>query len=981
MKTHLIHVHTNGMDPLTMLGPVSRSGRVYLRLERPLPEGDGIALKFPGSTGNPFLLDGIVVSCVPIQDNRCHLQVDVTQSLAALLMKKEASGNGVKKASATKKTRPDPAKHQTAGSEMVEDNYLNENRTDGTNQSLESMQVQNITEMDEMEVIEGIEEIEEINDIDVVEIEPDSAMTAKIGHEPPVFFKSPSDDVSDMAGAADGALEIEEMRQMVAQEKIPLAAKIPEDKPTSIPGMMAKKKILTDDERKKAEPVGKFLMNLTKAMSRSGYYDPGHPSAAAAKQGLYEEFIRNAGENNEMVFTREKTRKSVDIFITGVLDDQVSVRMLVGQGVADLFLPKLSDYYDRKGLLSFVIRKEITPDHFDRFIDIVSDPKVDQHDADDAGALLTEALVENGITEISTVFVSDRIELGLDLPWRVEMAIQRLAKDFKIMPMFKGVSSEFLKQLKMQTVADILRPLKHPRYYSEFLVNCHVIAREVKDVPADEIENMIVDAFPLDLLISTSRFTFEELNRLEKRKKSTQYGTATTDDGITVRLVSIRRILKMVSRRVAVERPPGAARFLADLYKNRVLAFEDLPLEAQYLVNSRRLADDIESDFTKYERSLNRSGTPGDAVVCLKGFRRATPILIEDHRFETLIKMSGLIQRAAGNANLQYHMIARELVNGLESLEMAGDVDAFDDESEPSEPFYTFVFGDSADLLISAFSEMDAGDDKKIGQFLASIGILGVSVMSRVLGESRKKEIRKVAVESMIRMGELSRRWALQVLANKTHPWYLHRNALMILKFVSRQSEDFETVRIFCIHENPKIREEAISLVIGLRPSDAESLIIGFLDDPDARVRWRALRVLSDLSPITRRAMNDIIGIITAPFPLKKPAAAGHKKKIANLISAVNGMPEIPNASMVETEILTLIKSIAEQERGSVLAFFKKGSLADEDAGIIKSALPLLARIGTTASETVLKRLRRLLPQMDEVIAAVLSTVRERQDQ
>jgi len=276
-------------------------------------------------------------------------------------------------------------------------------------------------------------------------------------HAAPTY---PGDTVSGDSGKILG---MEDIRQIISQEEMAIPVEV--EKPA--PAMVIKeKKTLTDAERKKAEPVGKFLVNLTKAMCRSGYYDPEHPSAANAKKGLYEEFINNAGQYNEIVFTREKSRELIDIFITGVTDEQVSVRMLVGANAAELFLPKLSDYYDRKGLLSFAIRKEIALEHFDRFIDIMSDPAVDRHESVKAGDVLTKALVDSGITEISTVFVSDRIDLGLEVPWRVEMAIQRLAKDFKIMPMFKNVSTDALKQIKMQTIADILRPLKHPRYYN-----------------------------------------------------------------------------------------------------------------------------------------------------------------------------------------------------------------------------------------------------------------------------------------------------------------------------------------------------------------------------------------------------------------------------------------------------------------------------------------------------------------------------------
>lgn len=955
MKTHLILLQTGGTDPLATLGSASRSGRIFLRLTEPLPEGAGIALKLKGQSDKSYLLDGIIVSCSHIRKDEFHLQADVSQSIAALFMQMETKSRPGKKLPVT------PAKTRIATPAKATGKTPVKHRDSLLDQVPETMKIL------EIEDIEEIEEIEEISDIEIVEVQSDTTEVMLKENDAAGHSEAASH------GTAKGALGLDDMRQIVSQEEIAIDDPASRREKPSIAPAVIEKKTLTDEERKKAEPVGKFLMNLTKAMSRSGYYDPDHPSATSAKKGLYEEFIQNAGGYNEIVFTREKSRENLDVYITGVLDEQVSVRMLVGKGVAELFLPKLSDYYDRKGLLSFVIRKEITLEHFDRFIDIMSDPKVDHHESTKAGDILTSALIEGGITEISTVFEGDRIDLGLNLPWRVEMAIQRLAKDFRIMPMFKGVSTEALKKIKMQTVTDILRPLKHPQYYSDFLVNCHVIAREVKDVPPEEIENMIVDAFPLEQLIPTSHFTFAELNRIEKQK-SEGPGTA----GISRRLINIRRILKMVASRVAIQRPQGATHFLMDLYRNAVLAFADLPPEAQYLINSRKLADDIISDFSKYEESLRRPETTEEAVVCLKCFRRAVPTLIADLNFDALIKISTLIHEVSTEKIMQSDAVTNELENVQNSMEMAGDGHATIDSSEPSEPIYAFVFGATPDLLINAFAQADAGGHKKIGAFLGSIGLLGVRTMSRALAESKDKEIRKSAVESLISMGELSRKWAIQILLNKKNAWYLHRNAMMILRNVSQHPQDFEEVRIFITHENSKLREEMIGLIIGLRPSDSESLIIGALDDSDARVRWRAARALADISPISGDAMNEILEIITASTAKEKQTAAEHKKKIANLISVINGMPDIPGVFRVETEILGIIEKLAEQEKG-MLKFFKRGTVADEDIGIIKAALLLLSRIGTTASETVLNKMRRLLPQLAEGIDAALEKIRERE--
>ena len=77
----------------------------------------------------------------------------------------------------------------------------------------------------------------------------------------------------------------------------------------------------------------------------------------------------------------------------------------------------------------------------------MSDPKADKGTGRKVGELLSNALVEKGIGQISVVFKDDLIALELNLPWRVEMAIQRLAKDLTVLPMFKSESDEAIRTM------------------------------------------------------------------------------------------------------------------------------------------------------------------------------------------------------------------------------------------------------------------------------------------------------------------------------------------------------------------------------------------------------------------------------------------------------------------------------------------------------------------------------------------------------
>ncbi|MDX2500041.1 MAG: hypothetical protein QNL14_05975, partial [Deltaproteobacteria bacterium] len=87
--------------------------------------------------------------------------------------------------------------------------------------------------------------------------------------------------------AADGALTMNWIREAIAQEE---ATREKESVAQLAAAPVAEKSQLSLADREKAKPSGEFLMDLTKAMLRSGYYASDHPGAGGAKQGLYESF-------------------------------------------------------------------------------------------------------------------------------------------------------------------------------------------------------------------------------------------------------------------------------------------------------------------------------------------------------------------------------------------------------------------------------------------------------------------------------------------------------------------------------------------------------------------------------------------------------------------------------------------------------------------------------------------------------------------
>jgi hypothetical protein len=146
---------------------------------------------------------------------------------------------------------------------------------------------------------------------------------------------------------------------------------------------------------------------ISLVISRSGYYDSNHPISGEVKRGLYDSLKNALGRSSEIMLTCHDSGEVTDIHISGILDEPVNIRRLTKSEASDLFVPKLKYYFERKSLNSFVIKNNITPQHFESFIDVMGEPIADSADSSKLGEYLTKALVDLDITEVSTVFKTD----------------------------------------------------------------------------------------------------------------------------------------------------------------------------------------------------------------------------------------------------------------------------------------------------------------------------------------------------------------------------------------------------------------------------------------------------------------------------------------------------------------------------------------------------------------------------------------------
>jgi len=746
--------------------------------------------------------------------------------------------------------------------------------------------------------------------------------TAKpIATKPPPGIVTAPETTSEPA--ADGALTMNWIRDALAQEE---ATREKESAAQPAAEPLPEKTQLSQVDSKKAKPSGEFLIELTKAMLLSGNYGTDRPGREEARQGLYEAFRKCLEDSSEIMITNYQTQERFNILITGILDEPVNVWTLVGSSMAQLFVTSLQSYFKRINLVSLAIKKDITPEHFDRFVDIMSDPLEDTGDKNQSGEVLSRTLVEHGITEISTIFVNDLIVHELNLSWQVEIAIQRLAKDLKVMPLSRTASEEAFHKMKLQIIQDILRPLDHPELFKDLLINCYLIGQSTEDLEIEDIEKVIIDGFPLESLLPTTRLIFEELERLREMKVNNP-----DDPTLEKRFSGVKRILKLVSRRLVLEDVGGAQSVLGELHLSQVLSFEEIPSDVQYLVNTDKMAKDIQTHIHSYVNRILNITTSDDAAIIVKLMRRILPALIEKPDWQTtfyLTKATAKVTKTSGLFKNEPGLSANPLAS---------------------------VFKERTDEMVTGYENADESQRSLIENITDFLGTQGLQILSKILSDSENRGARKNAMDALIQKGDRVREWIFKVIDDPKQKWFLIRNALMLLGYVGNNDEDIEHAHKLLQHEHPRVRDEALNVVISLKADDVEDVVITALGDADDKVRWRATNGLADLSPVSEASINKLLDMITVEAPEDKEEAVAHYRKTAQLIRALGGINDIPNREAAEDTILEIALQSSNQKKG-FLKRIKKNTGPDLST-ILSATIATLGHIGGPKSEAFLEEL------------------------
>ena len=685
------------------------------------------------------------------------------------------------------------------------------------------------------------------------------------------------------------------------------------------------KKDFTPEEFAKAKTTCDFVIELIKAISRTGYYDAHHPISLEVKKGLYDAFKNALGDSSELMLTCNDYEDKVDIHISGILEEPFNIRKLTHANTSDLFVPKLKDYFERKSLNSFVIKKHITPEHFESFIDIMSEPIADSADTSVLGDHLTKALIDLDISEVTTIFKNDIVLSRGKLPWRVSIILRRLAKDLKVVPMFRNASADKMKLIKKQIVEDIIRPLNNYDLLKDLIVNCDIMVNHIAHLmEVDELETLIIHSLPSNAVMPITSSVFDEYKAIKTESKSGE-----DDSEFQQRSDYLAKVLKIAAQRIVSEKMPDIVSLFEQLYENEIIDFDLLPEELRFNSQSRKIADYIISEIDTYIDKAMNADTEEEMESQVVIFKRVIPEFIK-------MKEWGIIKRIM--ETLQVYSSRNEGLSKTSELLL----------NMPDS-----VFEGSEEALADEF--IHAGQDlrKQINDVLTQMSSKCIDIVDIIFNKGKDPDVLKNAIELLSKKGEPARKWLIKILDDQNQPLSMINIALLMIINVGH-SDDVNLVKRYVKHANSSIRTKALAAAAKMNKKDAESMVMEALNDGEEKVRNQAASLIEHELSLSGESINKLLLFLKEKLH-NKNITAHEAGFIAGLLRAVGKFKDGLNKESLESEIIGIASDLLHESKG-FLKFIKK-ELSKEHEEIISACVSALGKTGGIKSKEFLKTL------------------------
>jgi hypothetical protein len=551
------------------------------------------------------------------------------------------------------------------------------------------------------------------------------------------------------------------------------------------------------------EVLTEFILSLVQAFLRTGYYLPEHPESKKARVGLYNRFKGLFTGRHELTFMLKEMGEVQNILVDGPLPETQQLRSLMTKGMAEVYVPRLSKFLERKDLVSLTLKEDMGELEFSHFVDVMSEPSFQTLDAEGKNVFV-EKLREQEITHISFVFNEDIVTVERKLPWRAQLSISRLKKDLKCIPLFQSLDEEGFHSLRKQVMRDVLRPINKPDLMSAILLNSDLAC--TGEVSEDEIEDEVVAYISEDKLAATGR----EALRIHKETE-----TGREPEGR-------KRALAKFYRRLHRSEEEGVEEVVREFFAQDLVNFQALPEDLQLQITIEKEADRFLDERTKM-------------MVLYENTQSAA-----EHQQQGEFLLS-LIPELARRDRLDEVLFLTTTFRGHASL---GGFRA----PNATAILQKIITGPIGVLLKDRFLKGKKEDRISLGPIFQSLGDPWIPHVVEIVETTEDPWVRKNAFETLIKMGSEAETSLLKAVVTGQFPTKIVAQLLMVYgELEDTSAQALHVLKQHIRHKEPKLREEAAWALCRIQGREDEELFLHLLDDTDMGVKKRAIRCLRTL--------------------------------------------------------------------------------------------------------------------------------------
>jgi HEAT repeat protein len=556
-----------------------------------------------------------------------------------------------------------------------------------------------------------------------------------------------------------------------------------------------------------AEELTDFTLQFVRAVTKSSYYTAEHQEAGKAKLGIYAAFRKLVADRPEITFYARQMGERYTVLVYGIFQEPTELARAMLRGTSEIYVPKISHYFEANGLLSISFKPSLTEDEFHHFVDLLAGPS---GVAPGSANTIVQRLAQNRIHNISVVVQEDRIG-GRGLSWRVEMALTRLKKDLSVIPLYEHLNEEELRQIRLQVFRDVLRPLREVDLIRELLENCDRIVEEVEEFTENqlaEIETQVLLSVPEESLPALLEGLAEDI--AEAKQKSEK---------------QMDRLLRL-ARRVASRLSPEQAKNLEDAFRmlveERILRMEELPAFLQRKFNAEQDA----ATFSRLEAQiLERIDRESNAERYQAFLAFLKPVFTE------LLSRADPSPTLAITDCVSEHRVAEPPFAERPMLAAAW--------------LEEIIYSSLAEHLVHEVSHADKLKRESLLELCRRLGDETVPSLFRALSRCENASTRNAIIQVLADLKYASRAFLRRELLEPDLPKDYLLDLLRLLSCVGGE-DCAELLKPALGHTDVEVRIEALGTLSLLDPTHADEKILSALSDAEPKVRESALKTLFD---------------------------------------------------------------------------------------------------------------------------------------